>query len=196
VLDPASAINPTDSSPPDIRDLAQSAQDELKSISQSLLTARGIGGEVIVRYGNVRDIILQVQQECSADILVIGSSGRKIDRGKALGSTAEALLRGAPCDVLTIGPHVEWGSVSAKTRSLLSPTDYSKASLLALRVAISLAVNQSATLFLFHICDPYDLHSCFGQEAACGKKLKEIAAYAEKQRVQVEAFVEEQISCF
>jgi hypothetical protein len=123
VLDPASAINPTDSSPPDIRDLAQSAQDELKSISQSLLTARGIGGEVIVRYGNVRDIILQIQQECSADILVIGSSGRKIGRGKALGSTAEALLRGAPCDVLTIGPHVEWGSVSAKTRSLLFPTD-------------------------------------------------------------------------
>lgn len=40
----------------------------------------------------------------AADILVIGSTYRTTQDGKGLGSTAEALLQGSACDVMTVKP--------------------------------------------------------------------------------------------
>ncbi|WP_348266090.1 universal stress protein [Edaphobacter paludis] len=189
VLDPD--ITPTDSSPSDLRNLAQSAMSELKGICQSLLATHGITAQAIVRYGNVRDVIFQVQQECSADIVVLGSSGKKISRGNTLGSTAEAVLRSMPCNVLTIGPHIEWHPFSTKAQAILFPTDLSADSLAALPTAVSMATSLSARLLLLHVCDPYELHSCFGGEVDCKKKLREVAASTETQELRVEYSAEE-----
>lgn len=189
VIDPD--ITPTDSSPSDLRDLAQSATSELKDICQSLLATHGMAGEAIVRYGNVRDVIFQVQQECSADIVVLGSSGKKIGSNNTLGSTAEAILRSMPCNVLTIGPHSEWRPFSTKAQAVLFPTDLSAESLAALPTAISMATSLSASLLLLHVCDPYELHSCFEREADCREKLQKVAASVKNQSLQVAYFVED-----
>ena len=191
VIDPVGDNTPTDSSPLDLRNLAQSTKSELKGICENLLATPGIAGEVIVRYGNVRDVIFQVQHECSADIVVLGSSGKKTGRGKTLGSIAEAVLRSMPCNVLTIGPNVERRPYSAKAQAVLFPTDLSAVSLTALPTAISLATNLSASLLLLHVRDPYELHSCFEREVDCRKRLREIAASAENLELRVEYFVQE-----
>jgi universal stress protein A len=189
VLDPAGAANPMESSPSDLGKLAQSAKLALQQVSQGVLTAQGIKGEILVRYGNVRDMIFQVKREYSADIVVLGSSGRKIGRGKALGSAAEAILRSLPCSVLTIGPNVEQRLLSAKAQAVLFPTNFSPASLAAIPMAISLVADLSASLLLLHVCDPYESHSCFGHEATCRKRMREIAESAEKQTTRVEQFL-------
>jgi nucleotide-binding universal stress UspA family protein len=188
VLDPSGATSPMDSSSSDLRELAEAARSDLNRISDSLLAAKGIKGEVLVRYGNVRDAIFQVQQECRADIVVLGSSGMKIGMGKGLGSTAEAILRSVPCSVLTVGPRVEPGPFSVRAQAILFPTDFSASSLAALPTATSLAISLSANLLLLHVCDPYGVSSCFGHEAACRKKLDEIASAIQKQAVPVKQF--------
>jgi len=184
-------VTPTDSSTSDLRNLAQSAMSELKGICKSLLATHGIAGHAIVRYGNVRDVIFQVQQECSADIVVLGLSGKKIGSSKTLGSTAEAILRSMPCNVLTIGPHIEWRPFSTKAQAVLFPTDLSTDSLAALPTAISMATSLSASLLLLHVCDPYEPHSCFGREADCRAKIRDIANSVENQELQTAYFVED-----
>ncbi|MDZ7809083.1 MAG: universal stress protein [Arhodomonas sp.] len=54
-----------------------------------------------VRVGQTKREIIEHAQECGADLVVVGSHSR---HGLALllGSTANALLHGAPCDVLAV----------------------------------------------------------------------------------------------
>lgn len=54
-----------------------------------------------VLQGNTRGEILHLAEEIGADLIVLGSHGRQgIQR--LLGSTANAVLHGAPCDVLAV----------------------------------------------------------------------------------------------
>lgn len=54
-----------------------------------------------VELGATKNEILRVAEECGADLIVVGSHGR---HGLALlmGSTANAVLHGAKCDVLAV----------------------------------------------------------------------------------------------
>lgn len=54
-----------------------------------------------VLQGSTRGEILQLAKDCAVDLIIIGSHGRHgIQR--LLGSTANAVLHGAPCDVLAV----------------------------------------------------------------------------------------------
>jgi len=57
--------------------------------------------EVLVEEGPVKSEILRVAKENDIDLVVIGSHGRH-GIGLLLGSTANAVLHGAPCDVLSV----------------------------------------------------------------------------------------------
>lgn len=54
-----------------------------------------------VEMGSTKTEILRIAQEQNADLIVIGSHGRH-GLGRLLGSTANALLHGAQCDVLAV----------------------------------------------------------------------------------------------
>ena len=57
--------------------------------------------ECFVLQGSTRQEILHLAEERNVDLIVIGSHGRQgIQR--LLGSTANAVLHGAPCDVLAV----------------------------------------------------------------------------------------------
>lgn len=51
--------------------------------------------------GSTKHEILRVAEEQAVDLIVIGSHGRH-GLGRLLGSTANAVLHGAPCDVLAV----------------------------------------------------------------------------------------------
>jgi len=190
VFDPGNAGNWTDSSSSDLRNLANVAKTELERVGQSLLAAQGITSEIIVRYGNVRDAIFQVQHELSAEMVVLGSSGKKTHQPKFLGSIAEAILREMRCGVVTVGPRVSQRPFSSNPQIILFPTDFSASSLAALPAAISLALDLCADLALLHVCNPYESHSCFEHQATCRKNLAAIAEQVGKQRIPVEQFLE------
>ena len=57
--------------------------------------------ERIVCQGSTRNEILRIVEEKNADLIVVGSHGRHGIQ-LLLGSTANAVLHGAPCDVLAV----------------------------------------------------------------------------------------------
>ena len=64
-------------------------------------------GEVVLRTGDARDEVLQVAKELGADLIVIGTHGRRWVARALLGSVAEAIVRLAPCPVLAVTAKAE-----------------------------------------------------------------------------------------
>jgi nucleotide-binding universal stress UspA family protein len=62
----------------------------------------GIAGEVLVRTGDAMDVINQTATEVGADLIVMGTHGRRGIARALLGSIAETVVRSAPCAVLTV----------------------------------------------------------------------------------------------
>jgi nucleotide-binding universal stress UspA family protein len=86
------------------------------------------------------------------DLVVVGTSSRGGLGKVLLGSTAEEIIRVAPCPVLTVGPHVT-AEGSARVRSIVYATDFSLGSLRAAEFAVSLAHEDQADLTLVHVVD-------------------------------------------
>lgn len=61
-----------------------------------------IGLTTQLRTGDARDVIIEVAKEIGAELIVMGTHGRRGVRRALLGSIAEGVLRMAPCPVLTI----------------------------------------------------------------------------------------------
>jgi universal stress protein A len=80
------------------QELLQSAQTRLKAITDKY---RLEGCGIHVRQGSTKREILNIAEEENIDLIVIGSHGRSGIQ-LLLGSTANTVLHGAPCDVLAI----------------------------------------------------------------------------------------------
>ncbi|NDH66373.1 MAG: universal stress protein [Gammaproteobacteria bacterium] len=57
----------------------------------------------LLEFGSIKNEVLRVAQEHKIDLIVTGSHG-KHGLALLLGSTAEAILHGAQCDILTVCP--------------------------------------------------------------------------------------------
>ena len=58
--------------------------------------------ETLLRSGDARDVIVLAAKELDADLIVMGTHGRRGVSRALLGSVAEGVVRTAPCPVLTI----------------------------------------------------------------------------------------------
>jgi nucleotide-binding universal stress UspA family protein len=79
----------------------QKAIDELASRK---CTAARIG-QVLLKTGDARDLINQTALEVGADLIVMGTHGRRGITRALLGSVTENVVRTAPCPVLTVRMH-------------------------------------------------------------------------------------------
>jgi universal stress protein E len=84
---------------------------EMREATQKRLAATlvhlGIAGEIAVTEGPPSDAIVRIATEKQADLIVIGTSGRRgLDR-LLLGSVAVKVVRDAPCSVLVARPPVQ-----------------------------------------------------------------------------------------
>jgi universal stress protein A len=66
-------------------------------------------GQVLLRTGDARDVINQTAKEIGADLIVMGTHGRRGVSRALLGSVTETVVRTAPCPVLTVRPHTTQG---------------------------------------------------------------------------------------
>jgi universal stress protein A len=92
--------------------ITASVMDELVQENQQRLDAladaqriRTAVGEVMLKTGDARDAINAAAKEIGADLIVMGTHGRKGIVRALLGSVAETVVRSAPCPVLTVHPH-------------------------------------------------------------------------------------------
>lgn len=112
----------------------------------------------IVADGVPFDEIAKAATQWKADLIVISTHGYTGLRHALLGSTAERVVRHAPCPVLVVRGHGKRGRKTAfstgKLRSIVVPVDFSEPSLDALAHALALARKHEAQLTLLHVIEP------------------------------------------
>lgn len=81
--------------------LVKDNQAALDKLANARRTKAPIG-EVMLRTGDARDVIIRACEEINADLIVMGTHGRRGVSRALLGSVAESIVRTAPCPVLTI----------------------------------------------------------------------------------------------
>ncbi|OFW05234.1 MAG: hypothetical protein A3I61_10790 [Acidobacteria bacterium RIFCSPLOWO2_02_FULL_68_18] len=115
------------------------------------LVERGAAAEVILDYARTADI----------DLVVMGTHGRRGAAHFLLGSVAEAVVRGAPCPVLTT--HAATRPRESFSR-ILVPTDFSSPSDAAFECARLLQLRFGASVHLLHVLEDALLEGPFGGE--------------------------------
>lgn len=114
--------------------------------------AAGIPWSAHIEDGRPAEGVLQVARSLPADLIVIGTHGRRGFEHLVLGSVTERVLRQAVCPVLTVPPR---GAVTSTLpyKRLLCAVDFSEPSLQALQAAVSLAEEADADLTVLNVVD-------------------------------------------
>jgi nucleotide-binding universal stress UspA family protein len=115
-------------------------------------TKAGLTVDVQVELGSPVHRILDQAARLPADLVVMGTHGSSGFEHLVLGSVAEKVLRKAPCPVITVPPRARSRS-RPPFRHLLCATDFSAASASAVKLALSLADQSSASLTLLHVLE-------------------------------------------
>jgi nucleotide-binding universal stress UspA family protein len=116
--------------------------------------------ELAVHEGVAADSILSFAQARNADLIVMGTHGRRGFDRLVLGSVTDRVMRTAPCPVLAISklPHDSSATGEERRRvhhlsRILFCTDFSEASGRALNYAISATAEYNAELTLLHVLE-------------------------------------------
>jgi len=122
-------------------------------IIEQLLANRldGVRHELVVKAGQVGDILAQVIVEKGIDLMVVGTRGRTGVVKFLLGSVAENIFRRALCPVLTVGPNISGQNPELSPERILAATGFAAHSVLAVSYAIALAQNLHASIALLHV---------------------------------------------
>jgi nucleotide-binding universal stress UspA family protein len=126
----------------------QVVEEMSRSLNLAAISPRAIS---IAESGDPQATIVDQAVSNRADLIVMGTHGRRGFRRLLLGSVAEAVLREAPCPVLTVPPHAPAGVPEAVTfKRILCSIDFSSASLQALGFALDLARQADGLVTLLH----------------------------------------------
>jgi nucleotide-binding universal stress UspA family protein len=166
--------------------------------------ARGVGADVILEDGDVVEEVLRKSERVPADLLVMGTHGRRGFRRLLLGSVTERVLRRSRVPVLSITPGSQAPpSEDAPFRNILCPVDFSPSSLAGLEVALALSGpgERSESVTVLHVVEFY-LDPGFGEAVAfdlstilerhraeAAKKLEEVIPSASRARARLETSV-------
>ncbi|MCB1032917.1 MAG: universal stress protein [Acidobacteria bacterium] len=169
--------------------IQESALHQLEEIAAPL-QQKGIRVTQAVRRGtHAVSTILEYQEEVGADLLVLGTHGRRGPGRWLLGSVAEEVARRAPCEVLTVRQSVDTtGEVAI--RRILVPLDFSEASKESLGVARSLAELWGARIHLLHLVEPVIVPGPYGMLPAGQPVTLDYEMLASKAREQMEALMD------
>ncbi len=98
------------------------------------------------------EAIVETCVEIGADLVVVGTHGRRGLRKLLLGSVAEEVVRACPVPVLTVGPGA--GDAPPEPHRILAPHDFSEHSTAALEQAAAWARGLGASVTLLHVVEP------------------------------------------
>ena len=108
----------------------------------------------VAEAGDPQATIIDQAISTRADLIVIGTHGRRGFKRLLLGSVTESILREAPCPVLTVPPHTPGAVSEAVTFTrILCPVDFSPSALQALGFALDLARQADGLVTLLHVVE-------------------------------------------
>jgi len=113
-----------------------------------------VESEVLIGEGSVWSVVEAFAKQKKADLIVVGTSGRRGIGKFILGSVAEEILRRARCPVLTVGPNLSTEPPQeTKFRKIVFATNFGEGSPLAAAYAVALAQEYGAHLILLHVVE-------------------------------------------
>lgn len=122
---------------------------------------RGIVVRTRIETGIPSEQVLAAAAAEDADLIIMGTAGKTGLAHVLLGSTAERIIRTAPCPVLAVrmdrsGAERTAVSVSqpASLDRIMVPVDFSDCSLDALEYAVAVAQRAQASVMLLHVMEP------------------------------------------
>jgi len=143
-----------------LADLLKHASSQLVDL-KGRAERRGIAVTTRVATGIPSEEVITAARAEDSDLLVVGTRGKTGLAHVLLGSTAERVIRGAPCPVLTVRTEPadvkqEEGALSRPVtlERILVPVDFSDCSLDALEYAVVVAQQAKASLLLLHVLEP------------------------------------------
>jgi nucleotide-binding universal stress UspA family protein len=131
-------------------------REEVLSELSRILERAGVSPDahLIAQAGDASTTIVREALTTRADLIVIGTHGRRGFKRLLLGSVAETVLHEAPCPVLTVSPHTEAASADVVTfKRILCPIDFSPPALQALGFALDLARQAGGRVTLLHVVE-------------------------------------------
>ncbi len=90
-----------------VEEMRASARERLETMANKLENAPAAAIHVEESFGRPADAIVALARQIDADLIVMGSHGHTGLLHALLGSTAERVVREAPCDVLVVKPEKE-----------------------------------------------------------------------------------------
>ena len=103
VLNPPVGMDPMGTVTPSIPDLEEAAKSQLENLVPEN-TPEGVIIHPVLLRGSPPKAIATFARKKAADLIVVGTHGRTGLGRLFMGSTAEALLRQAPCHVMVVKP--------------------------------------------------------------------------------------------
>ena len=143
-----------------LADLLKTASSQLADL-KGRAERRGITVTIRVETGIPSEGVVTAAQAEESDLIVVGTKGKTGLAHVLLGSTAERVIRGAPCPVLTV--RTDQADAEREERVLsgpivleriLVPVDFSDCSLQAVEYAAVVAQQAKASLMLLHVLEP------------------------------------------
>ena len=126
--------------------------DELRRTLGSSTVSRA--PEFAAVSGDIPATIVDQALSIGADLIVIGTHGRRGFKRWLLGSVTEAVLHEAACPVLTVPPHAGAAAPEAVTfKRILCPIDFSTSALQAMGFGLDLARQANGRLTLMHVVE-------------------------------------------
>jgi nucleotide-binding universal stress UspA family protein len=127
----------------------------LEEMSRTLdLAAVSPPATPLAEAGDPQATIIDQALSKKADLIVMGTHGRRGFKRLLLGSVTEAILREAPCPVLTVPPQAPSRVSEPVTfKRILCPIDFSPSALQALGFALNLARQADGRVTLLHVVE-------------------------------------------
>jgi nucleotide-binding universal stress UspA family protein len=185
-----------------LADLLKNASSKLVDL-KGRVERRGIAVTTRMATGIPSEEVITAARAEDSDLIVVGTRGRTGLAHVLLGSTAERVIRGAPCPVLAVrtelaDPGQEEGvpSMPVTLERILVPVDFSDCSLDALEYAVVVAQQAKASLMLLHVLEPvsYGLDFTLSHirtreqvRESWTKRLEELASSHQHSHVPVES---------
>ncbi len=150
--------------PPPEKEAQRAAAARLEQLAAAEVR-RPVHAKTLVKEGTPAQVIKETAADLRSDLLILSTHGHTGLKRFFLGSTAEKVVRRAPCPVLTVRHRVlaRIGSPqsppSERINRILVPVDFSAPSGEMLKYAVAFANQFRASLVLFHVVDRINVPS-------------------------------------
>jgi nucleotide-binding universal stress UspA family protein len=150
----APVIPATYGAPFSVEDLTTDLEKEASRLLEKLHT-RADKQRVLmsteVRLGDIDREILRSVEKQKADLVVMGTHGRRGFERLVMGSVTERMMRHCPVPLFIVGPAKKGGAAPPSIRRILLTTDFSEGTRDAVAYALSIAQEGQAKVTLLHV---------------------------------------------